>query len=294
LRIFSLLVLLSILINPASKAATFDPIAADPPPDSAHPASMNVVHIASHGGIMNGVLWGASGPGPHPVAIIYHGFPGNEQNLDLAYTLRRAGWSVLTFHYRGSWGSDGTFSFRHVFEDAQTALDFVRKTSVVHQFALDPGRIVIIGHSMGGMAAALIGARNTGLQGVVLISAADFGRFGQFPGGNTALTHFMSENMESLQKTSPGALAHEAETQAKQWHILDTASGLAQHELLVVTADDGLGDVGQKLADATDKKKSGIATIKHFHTDHGYADHRIDLQRAILEWLATNSSGRKT
>jgi hypothetical protein len=31
----------------------------------------------------------AAGADPHPAAIIYHGFPGYEQNLDLAQTLPR-------------------------------------------------------------------------------------------------------------------------------------------------------------------------------------------------------------
>ena len=39
-----------------------------------------------------------------------HGLPGNERNLDLAQAIRRAGWDVLTFTYRGAWGSPGDFS----------------------------------------------------------------------------------------------------------------------------------------------------------------------------------------
>ena len=34
--------------------------------------------------------------------ILFHGLPGNEQNLDLAQAIRRANWNVLTLHYRGS------------------------------------------------------------------------------------------------------------------------------------------------------------------------------------------------
>jgi predicted alpha/beta-fold hydrolase len=42
--------------------------------------------------------------------ILFHGLPGNEQNLDLAQAIRRANWNVLTLHYRGSLGSPGTYS----------------------------------------------------------------------------------------------------------------------------------------------------------------------------------------
>jgi pimeloyl-ACP methyl ester carboxylesterase len=43
--------------------------------------------------------------------VLLHGLPGNERNLDLAQAVRRAGWTVVTFNYRGSWGSPGHYSF---------------------------------------------------------------------------------------------------------------------------------------------------------------------------------------
>src|SRR6201989_2642904 len=93
-------------------------ITTDPPPDKAHPATMTYVRIPSHGALLNGVLYTASGASAHPTVMLFHGLPGNEQNLDLAQALRRAGFTVLTMHYRGSWGSPGSFSFAHCAEDS--------------------------------------------------------------------------------------------------------------------------------------------------------------------------------
>jgi len=55
----------------------------------------------------NAIVYEAQGAGPHPTVVLLHGFPGNEKNLVLAQALRRAGWNVVFFHYRGSWGSGG-------------------------------------------------------------------------------------------------------------------------------------------------------------------------------------------
>ena len=77
----------------------------DPAPDPKHPARMEVLHIPSGGVEINGVAYVPAGAGPHPVVLLCHGLPGNEKNLDLAQALRRAGWTVVTFNYRGSWGS---------------------------------------------------------------------------------------------------------------------------------------------------------------------------------------------
>ena len=86
------------------------PVAFDPPSDTAHPASLAAFVIPSLEGALNAVMYTAAGVGAHPTLLLLHGFPGNEQNLDLAQVARRAGWNVLTFHYRGSWGSPGAFS----------------------------------------------------------------------------------------------------------------------------------------------------------------------------------------
>src|SRR4051812_26200803 len=75
------------------------------------PPRSETFQIPSHGAKLNALLYIADGPGPHPAVVLLHGFPGNERNLDLAQDIRRAGWDVLYFNYRGAWGSPGDFSF---------------------------------------------------------------------------------------------------------------------------------------------------------------------------------------
>src|ERR1017187_9108362 len=109
----------------------------DPPPDRAHPAKMTVVHIPTHGLLINGVVYQASGAGPHPTVVICHGLPGNEKNLDLAQAARRAGWHALTFNYRGSWGSPGNFRFAQNPEDAAAVLENLRRPSNAAALGID-------------------------------------------------------------------------------------------------------------------------------------------------------------
>ena len=103
---------------------------------------------------MNGLVYRPGGSGPFPLVVLMHGLPGNEQNLDLAQALRRAGWAVMTFHYRGCFGSEGQFSIDHVLEDANVAVAQSATPAVATLWNIDPTRIVVIGHSMGGLAAA--------------------------------------------------------------------------------------------------------------------------------------------
>src|SRR5678816_3542887 len=71
----------------------------DPPADKAFPATGEGLRIPSGGAQMNAMVYVPAGKGPHPVAVLLHGFPGNEQNLDLAQSLRRAGWAVVCLLY---------------------------------------------------------------------------------------------------------------------------------------------------------------------------------------------------
>ena len=128
---------------------------ADPPRDARHPARNEVLHLPTHGVRVNGVAFLAAGAGRHPTFVFFHGLPGNEKGHDLAHALRRAGWNVVTFNYRGSWGSPGSFAFDHTLEDAAAVLGYLRDPANARTLGVDTSRIVVGGHSMGGWVAAM-------------------------------------------------------------------------------------------------------------------------------------------
>ena len=131
-------------------------VSADPPQDHVHPAGMLPFGLPTHGVKINAVLYTAAGQGSHPTVLLLHGIPGNEQNLDLARAAQRAGWNVLTLHYRGSWGSPGSYSFTHCLEDAAAAVDWLRDPRSTAAANIDRARIVVVGHSLGGFIAAYL------------------------------------------------------------------------------------------------------------------------------------------
>ena len=98
---------------------------ADPLADKEFPAALAVVSFSSHGVDLDATLYLASGRGPHGAVVLLHGLPGYEVNGDLAQAIRRAGWNVLLFHYRGMWGAGGAFSFSSAIDTAE-AVRFLR------------------------------------------------------------------------------------------------------------------------------------------------------------------------
>jgi len=133
------------------------PPRADTAPDLNPGASSVKMTVPSHGEMLLGIFYEAAGPGKHPTVVLPHGFPGYEQNLDLAQAMRRAGWNVLAMHYRGSWGVGGDFSLAHASEDADAMVAFAHSPEPARKYHIDPDRIVVVGHSMGGVHGGLGG-----------------------------------------------------------------------------------------------------------------------------------------
>src|ERR1700723_2493582 len=123
---FGILVGCATAINPLSAQQPTVAAQFHPPAERSNAASMESLEIPSHGASFNAFMYIAAGAGPHPVAVLLHGLPGNERNLDLAQDVRRAGWNVLYMDYRGSWGSQGAFSFSHSVEDVEAAITYLR------------------------------------------------------------------------------------------------------------------------------------------------------------------------
>jgi len=215
-------------------------VISDPPPDPVHPATMAWPDIPSHGAKMYSVIYIAAGEGPHPTVLMLHGFPGNEKNLDLAYSMRRAGWNVLVPFYRGAWGSGGSFSFIHALEDAQASIDFLRDPENVTKFRIDPAHIVLIGHSMGGFVAAYATAHEPKVFAVALISAANLGPASarQRTRDPREFAARWSDNASRLAGTTPDDLMDEVNHHTADWDYTKYVSLLKERPVLVLEADD--------------------------------------------------------
>lgn len=267
----------------ARHAAVPAAIFTDPLPDKAHPARSEVLHIPSGGVEINGLAYLAAGPGPHPTLVLCHGWPGNEKNLDLAQAVRRAGWNVVTFNYRGSWGSPGTFHFAQNPQDAKAVLAYLRVPANAAKLGIDTKRMVLMGHSMGGWVSTMVGGEDEKLLGVGLISAANMGDIGGLD--RPGIIKEASDNAETLAGTSPEIMADELIAGRPKFDFMQTAPGLALHPLLVLSSEDGLAPQTDTLIAAVRKAGGTRITAVHAATDHSWSDRRIFLETQVITWL---------
>ncbi len=285
---FSTLMLCTVSALAAPPAA----ITTDPPAGAQHPATSETVSFTSTGSLVVAQLFRAAGAGPHPVAVICHGFPGGEQNHDLARSLQRAGWSAIVFHYRGSWGSEGNFTFRGGVADAKALLALLKTPAQATAWGVDPKRIVVIGHSFGGYVAARAAADTPDVQGAALIAPWNISETAKgFAASDRSRQQFQAsmpgEIRGKLAGTTPQALAKEV-AGAADLDLPALAPALAKKPVLVATAtEDTPDDQAGGLIAGLRKIPGASLTATRMKTNHGFDDSRIALQTAVLNWLST-------
>ncbi len=273
---------------------SFNPIASDPLEfDPNFPARNAPIAFESNGARVFGMMLIAPGAGLHPTLLLLHGVPGNERNFDLAQVFRRAGWNTAVMHYRGSWGSHGTYSFAHVLEDTRATVDYLRSGDAHEKLQVNPAKIILAGHSLGAFAALTVAANDAQIHAAVSIALFDLGAAGKEIEKNEAyrkaMENFFVENVERLQGTSPVALFEEMVANRDAWHLTQHAKKLADRSLLFVDASrDTLFPPAihnLPLAQALRAQNARDLTHVTLESDHAFCDRRIELARTIVEWL---------
>lgn len=284
--------MLAALAAPVQAEPRFAPIpkavVADPARDPAHPADMAVFTVPTGGVRVNAMMYLASGDQPHPTMLMLHGFPGNETNIDLMQAVRRAGWNVLRINYRGSWGSPGKFSFASSRADGEAALAFLRDPANVAKYRIDPSRIVVAGHSMGGFMAADAVAADPKAAGAILIDAWDIGKEKADlvdPAKRKAALEGLRESTPPLAGTSAELLAREIETTSAKLDLEALSARIADRPLLLIGAEHAGAPTTRKLAAAARQAQAKALTETYMDTDHSFSDSRIALEAEVIRWL---------
>jgi uncharacterized protein len=226
-----------------------------------------------------GVLYLARGGGAKPTVVLLHGCPGLEKNLDLAAVLRDLDHNVLVFHYRGCWGSPGVYNLLTVSRDVTAAVSFLAARPLV-----DPDRIVVIGHSLGGWAAILAAAADPRLRAVAVYGSAV--RLSNLGAGDPerAKERIETEFTGFLATTPAEFIAQCAEAPS----ALDAVAAIAPRPLLVVHGTD---DSWVPLEQARELGKYADRYVEVDGANHAFAWHRKQLCELITGWLEETTCG---
>jgi len=233
------------------------------------------VTFDSGGHRLVGTLYLARGEEPKPTALLLHGCPGLEKNLDLAVLLRDRGWNSLLFHYRGCWGSAGRYDLRTIPRDVIAAVDYLTGLPEV-----DSRRVAVVGHSMGGWAAIMTAAREPRLRAVAVYGAP--ARLGVSLNLDPELVE--NEFTRFLEAT-PAEFTAQLEEVARRLDPLEAVTAISPRPLLVVH---GTEDWWVPVAQARELRARAGPWCRYVEVDgadHAFSWHRAELRELIADWL---------
>ena len=268
----------------------FDPVSTDiTNVDPEFPPVFHELFIPSHGVSLTGFMLGANGYGPHPTVLLLHGYPGNEKNLDVAQSMRRAGFNVLFFHYRGAWGSQGDYSLTHLSQDVASALSYLRSEN--ETLRVDVNKLSIIGHSMGGFAALRSGAQDSDVVCVAGIAAANLGEYSTRAEAQSKVFQDYTDQLFMLHGFDGAQALEEIVVNADEYDVRNYGPGFRGKSVLLIigSEDTTVPPEVQNRIEGDYKEEPDIhLTAKIIPGDHSFSANRIQLQREVVGWLDKN------
>lgn len=264
--------------------------------DRRFPPIFQAIKLPTHGTMVNAAFYGAQGPELKPAIVFLHGFPGNERNLDLVQSLRRAGFHVLFFNYRGYWSSGGAFSFAAARADIGAATAYLRQPETSQRLRIDTKRIYLVGHSMGGWLALAGAADDPTIPCTIALAPWNLGRVGALLSDPKAdsrrFVASFTTNTDSisgpLRGTSSDALVREVVASKTSWDFTAFASRLADRATLVVTSSrDETAPEFQRAGLDSAMERLGVRRYRSLtiDDDHTFSAHRLNVARFVIDWI---------
>ena len=262
----------------------------DPPVCPAVPAFCDPLNVISHGFHIYGEIYVPSGDfsGKRPCVCLLHGFPGTTVNDDLAQALRRIGCVVLRFFHRGSWGSEGFYSFTNNIEDAVAVADWAVGEGAA-RYPIDPKRVFLVGHSVGGQTALHAARRLPWVRGTALLAPNSVSRMFR-EHREEELRNLLREGY-FLRTESPDSLYKNAEAHLNELNFEAAVPELLNRNLLMIGGKlDVVAPVEQMIMPLWNQLKPAPASARHdlsFIGDgHSFCSSRIELTEKLGKWIA--------
>jgi len=252
---------------------------------------MMPVEFEREGVTLRGMLHLPESPRPAPGVVVLHGFTGNRigngfVHVKVSRALAEAGVASLRFDFAGSGESDGLFEEMSVLtelEDARAGLDFLGRCEGV-----DPERLGVLGHSMGGFVAAMLLEDARLSSGVLCAAVADKALFdeGTPPDAEEQLER------NGYVAVGPHRMGRRFGEDAERADPLGAVSR-SRADLLVIHggADETVPPEHARMIERAASGRNGARTelVMVPEADHGFnrLDHHEGLVRRTVEWFAS-------
>ena len=251
--------------------------------DKSNPAGSTELFIPSGNSLLAGMIYRPNGNEKHRTLILLHGFPGNEKNLDLAQVARAHGWNVIYFNYRGSWGSQGKFSFKNCVEDVINVVSFCNKYQ--DSLKIDTSNIVLFGHSMGAWVCLKALEQLPQIKkGFALSTWNIYGDLKSIPGEKqlieSAKNPAIFPNYFVLNET-PVEIFLPAFKDLPYYKLATDVKSLSDKQIIMLDEHTG----NKEIADSIKGMHLKFFDYQVWETDHGFTNKRVSLMNKLISFL---------
>lgn len=266
-----------------------------PSPARAQSPAVVEIEFSSAGFTVQGRFFSA---GSDPLATLVL-LPGADFDptdvLELGRLLSARGVSVLTLAVRGTRGSGGRFTLANAVDDIGAALLWLggaggRKLNV------DPERIAIGGHSLGGGIAMAFAVHDSTLRPVVSIAGNDLGEFARRLRGDSALAAGLRTRVSQMSQQegfaieNPDAVIREILDKESTFGQTENAPRLASRPILLLGGwDDSTAPIETVVLPvyrALKRQPTADVAITAYIDGHFFRNSREALASDIHTWLA--------
>lgn len=283
-KIFATLFIVFVLFVSTNTFAQSDSIVLrDVPWDRTSPAGSIELFIPSANSLLAGFIYKANGAQKHPTLLLLHGYPGNERNLDIAQVVRSHGWNVIYFDYRGSWGSQGKFSFKNCVEDVINVVSFCKKYQ--DSLQIDTSNIVLFGHSMAGWVCLKAIQQLPTIKKAFILSAWDI--YNQYKRQLTgAELNAFNMNADTLGKyfVLNGSLKDRFQPVLERdeyFNLEKNIDPLKEKQIIMLDEHER----NKKIAEAIQNLNPPFFKYYVWQTDHVFTNKRVSLMNMVLSFL---------
>jgi len=241
------------------------------------------VYIPCEGARLLGRLYRPNEESVYPAVAVCHGFPGDTKNMDLAEELALNGVVVLIFYYMGAWGSGGEFRLTNMVPSTVAAVKYLRGLGFV-----DPDRVGLISLSMGTVPLTKCMSVDPSLRtGVLMSPASDLKPWSQEQYLDNIVPVFLKMAEGKLVGWTEEKLRQDVKAVASELNPIETVRKINAPLMVVLGTNDTLTTPPEirRLYEAANEPKR---LVEIEGADHEFTEHRIPLQKAIIDWVSSH------
>jgi dipeptidyl aminopeptidase/acylaminoacyl peptidase len=237
----------------------------------------------------------AIGEGPFPTIILLQGWAsGGKDSLQIGATLAGSGINSFTIHYRGTYLSEGIFTFKDLLKDLDFLYNLIKTEKFQKKYKIDTTKIIMGGHSFGGAISLIYAANSPQIKYAFSVGAPDHSEMAREYKNNPQLAEMLDASF-AKREAPKGPVRGGVESlrdmvKNPDMHDLRKLAPRFKGKKLLLVG--GWEDSGPVVEDHLvpfyrELKKAGVEDVEiiMYHADHSFRNVRMQLSADIFDWI---------